>query len=81
MGNLLNIEVHAANFHDAVSNSDIFENALVEYPTLKGCCTDVDDRKTFENTVLSLYKTVKVSEMIQPTGWAALPQFWVVDKP
>ena len=37
-------------------------------------------RKTFENIVLSLGKTVKISEKIKPMEWAVLPQRWVVER-
>jgi putative transposase len=80
MGNLLNVKVHAANIHDTVAGGDVFKGALVKYPTIKGCCADAGYRKTFENIVLSLGKTVKISEKIKPKGWAVLPQRWVVER-
>jgi len=80
MGNLLKIKVHAANIHDTVAGGDVFKGAVEKYPTIEGCCADEGYRKTFENLVLSLGKTVKISEKIKPKGWAVLPQRWVVER-
>jgi len=80
MGNILKVKVHAANIHDTVSGGGVFEGALGKYPSIKGCCADEGYRKTFENFVVSLRKTVKISEKIKPKGWAVLPQRWVVER-
>ena len=37
-GNLLHVEVHAANIHDIMKGGEIFEKTLEKYPTLKGVC-------------------------------------------
>ena len=58
----------------------VFKEAAEKYPTIEGCCADEDYRKTFENFVLSLGKTIKISEKIKPKGWAVLPQRWVVER-
>jgi putative transposase len=80
MGNLLKVKVHAANIHDTVAGGEVFKGALEKYPGIKGCCADEGYRKTFENFVKSLGKTVKISEKIKPKGWAVLPQRWVVER-
>ena len=80
MGNMLNVKVHAANIHDTVAGGEVFFGALDKYPTIKGCCADEGYRKTFENYVLSLGKTVKISEKIKPKGWVVLPRRWVVER-
>jgi putative transposase len=80
VGNLLKVKVHAANIHDTVSGGEVFERALEKYPSIRGCCADEGYRKTFENFVASLGKTVKISEKIKPKGWAVLPQRWVVER-
>jgi len=79
-GHLLKVKVHAANIHDTVSGGDVFIGALAKYPTIKGCCADEGYRKTFENIVLSLGKTVKISAKIKPKEWTVLPQRWVVER-
>jgi transposase len=80
MGNLLKVKVHAANIHDTISGGEVFKEALAKYPTIKSCCADAGYRKTFEEIVLSLGKTVKISEKIKPKEWAVLPQRWVVER-
>ena len=80
MGHLLKVKVHAANIHDTVLGGEVFKGALAKYPTIAGCCADAGYRKTFENIVLSLGKTVKISERIKAKEWAILPQRWVVER-
>jgi hypothetical protein len=62
------VKVHAANIHDTVAGSGVFKEALLQYQAIKGCCADAGYRKTFESIVLSLEKTVKISERIKPNG-------------
>ena len=80
MGNLLKIKVHAANIHDTKAGGEVFKEALKKYPTIKGCGADEGYRKTFENIVKALGKTIKISEKIKPKGWAVLAQRWVVER-
>jgi putative transposase len=80
VGHLLNVKVHAANIHDTVAGGEVFKGALAKYPTIAGCCADAGYRRTFENIVLSLGKTVKISEKIKPKEWVVLPQPWVVER-
>jgi hypothetical protein len=80
MGNLLFIRVHAANIHDTVSGGAVFVGALEKYPSIKGTCADAGYRKTFENTVKALGKTVDISEKIKPKEWAVLPKRWIVER-
>jgi hypothetical protein len=80
MGNLLNVKVHAGNIHDTVSGGEVFKRAITKYPTIEGCCADAGYRKTFENIVLSLGKTIRIAEKIKPKEWEVLPQRWVVER-
>lgn len=80
MGNLLFIKVHAANIHDTVSGGAVFAEALEKYPTIKGVCADAGYRKTFENAVKALGKTVTILEKIKPKAWAILPKRWIVER-
>lgn len=80
MGNLLFIKVHAANIHDTVSGGGVFEGALSKYPSIKGVCGDAGYRKTFENAVKALGKTVTISKKIKPHEWAVLPKRWIVER-
>jgi len=80
MGNLLFVKVHAANIHDTVSGEAVFVGALNKYPSIKGACVDAGYRKTFENAVKVLGKTVDISEKIKPKEWAVLPKRWIVER-
>ncbi len=80
MGNLLAIVVHAANIHDTVAGGAVFAKALGRYPSLKGVCADAGYRKTFEEAVASLGRTVEISERIKPEGWQILPKRWRVER-
>jgi transposase len=80
MGHLLFVKVHAANVHDTVSGGAVFIGALAKYPTIKGVCADAGYRKTFENEVNDLGKTVVISEKIKPKEWAVLPKRWIVER-
>ena len=80
MGHVLNVKVHAANIHDTVSGGKVFKEALMKYPSIAGCCADAGYRKTFESLVLSLGKTIKISEKIKPKAWMVLPQRWIVER-
>ena len=79
MGNLLAVKVHAANIHDTVAGGAVFEWALLKYPSLQGVCGDAAYRKTFEEYVEKLGRTVQISERIKP-GWEILPLRWVVER-
>ena len=80
LGHILKVKVHAANIHDTMSGGEVFKGALVKYRSIKGCCGDAGYRKTFESIVLSLGKTVTISERINPKGWELLPQRWIVER-
>ncbi len=79
IGNILKVKIHASNIHDTIAGGEVFKEALGKYPSIKGFCADAGYRKTFEKLVISLGKTVKISEKIKPNGWAVLPQRWVVE--
>jgi putative transposase len=80
MGNLLCVKVHAANIHDTVAGAAVFEDAIEKYPTILGCCADAGYRKTFENSVLSLGKTIAISERIKSVAWAILLKRWILER-
>lgn len=80
MGNLLTVVVHAANIHDTVAGGAVFEKALWKYPSIKGVCADAGYRKTFEDAVTALNRTVDISERIKASGWQILPKRWRVER-
>jgi len=80
MGNLLAINVHAANTHDTKSGIDVAKKAVEKYPTIKGFCADAGYRKTFVLlvfTILGLF--VNIAERICPS-FKVLPKRWVVER-
>lgn len=79
-GHILHVKIHAANPHDTVSGCEVFNEAVVKYPSLQGVCADAGYRKTFERFVQKvLKKNVEISARITP-GWAILAKRWVVER-
>ena len=79
MGNLLKVNVHAANIHDTKAGGEVFKAALVKYPTIEGVCADAGYRKTFEITVSELGRKDDISARIKPE-WEVLPKRWRVER-
>jgi putative transposase len=80
MGNLLFVTVHAANIHDTKGGGAVFAGALEKYPTIKGVCADAGYRKTFEEDVKTLGKSVEIVQRINPKKWVILPKRWIVER-
>lgn len=56
------------------------EEALAQYPSLKGACANAGYRKTIETLVRNvLKKTIEISGHITQ-GWAMLAKRWVVER-
>jgi putative transposase len=53
MGNLLAIDVHAANIHDTKSGINPAQQAFEKYPRIEKFCGDGGYRKSFEEDVLT----------------------------
>lgn len=80
LGNLLHVEVHAANIHDTKKGGGIFEEASKKYPTLKGACFDAGYRGTTVEYIQNvLHKKADISERITDR-WAVLPVRWIVER-
>jgi hypothetical protein len=65
MGNLLSVNIYAANIHDTVGGCDTIECAFTKYPTLLGAYGDEGYRKTFEEYVSARNKKVDISKKIK----------------
>ena len=78
-GNLLAVEIHAANIHDTVGGCTPITTAFKKYPTLKGVCGDEGYRKTFELFATALGLIVNISKKIKPE-WHIIPQRWRVER-
>ena len=80
MGNLLAIEVHAANIHDTKSGFVPASKACKKYPAIKGFCADAGYRKTFVTLVITLLGLfVNIVERISPS-FEILPKRWIVER-
>ena len=80
MGNLLAVEVHAANIHDTKYGLVPASRAFEYYPTIRKFCGDEGYRKTFEEEVLQELKlTVDISKRIKPE-FVILPKRWVAER-
>jgi transposase len=80
MGNLLKVIVHAANIHDTVAGGALIEAVFFKYPSVLGVGADAGYRKTFEEYVASLGRTVDIAEKIKPKEWEILPKRWRVER-
>jgi len=79
MGNLLSVNIHAANIHDTVGGCDTIDAAFAKYSTILGVCGDDGYRKTFEEYVLAQNKRVDISKKIKPE-WHVIPKRWCVER-
>lgn len=79
MGNLLSVNIHAANIHDTVGGCDTIDGAFEKYSTITGVCGDEGYRKTFEEHVTSLGRTVYISKKIKPE-WHIVPKRWCIER-
>jgi putative transposase len=80
LGNLLHVEVHAANLSDTVRGCEVLRRAGEKHPSIEAFSGDAGYRGTavcFVSEVLGL--TLHISEKIVD-GFAVLPKRWVVER-
>lgn len=85
MGNILAVNVHAANKHDTKGGVFVFEKALHCYPTIQAGCGDEGYRGTFKNTFeefhnirIDISPKIKPDERISPKRWRVERTFsWI----
>jgi len=80
MGNLLQVFVHAANIHDTVAGTCIFDLVKEKYPSVQAFSADAGYRGTSVDYVknqlgLKLDISTKIID-----GFAVLPKRWVVER-
>ena len=81
MGNLLAVEVHAANIHDTKAGILVAKRAVEKYPSIQCFCADAGYRGTFVQKVQEILSlNVDISEKIKPHQWQKLPWRWVVER-
>lgn len=80
MGNLLSVDIHAANIHDTTSGIDAAYEAFEKYPTIEAFCGDEGYRGTFIDDVdYYIGVPVNISERIAPK-FVVQPKRWVVER-
>jgi putative transposase len=80
LGNLLHVQVHAANLSDTKSACYVMERAKEKHPSIKAFSGDAGYRGSavsFANEKLNM--TLHISERIKNT-WAVMPKRWVVER-
>ena len=80
MGNLLAVNVHAANIHDTKSGIEAARRAFERYPTIEKFCGDQGYQGSFQIDVFWEFGIgVDISERIKPE-FEVLPKRWVVER-
>lgn len=80
LGNLLHVEVHAANLSDTVRGCEVLRRAAEKHSCIKAFSGDAGYRGTavgFVSEILGL--TLHISEKIVD-GFAVLPKRWIVER-
>jgi putative transposase len=78
-GNLLHVNVHAANIHDTIAGPDVLAEAFKKHPTIQGVSADAGYRGTTVNFITSVGKTVAIALNLAHT-WTILKKRWVVER-
>ena len=74
IGNLLAVEVHAANIHDTKAGILVAKPSYERYPSIQKFCADAGYRGTFVQKVQEILSlNVDISEKIKPHQWQKLP--------
>ena len=76
MGNILAVNVHAANKHDTKGGVFVFEQSLYIYPSIQAGCGDEGYRGTFKNNFewfhnigIDISPKIKPDEGVSPKRW------------
>ena len=80
LGNLLHVQVHAANISDTKAACELFERTSEKYPSIDAYSGDAGYRGTAvtfvkETLNMPLHISMKIKD-----GWAVLPKRWVVER-
>ena len=79
-GNLLSVEVHAANIHDTKGGITAACRAIDKYPTIEKFCGDDGYRGTFvEYAAWDFQQEVDISSRIKPT-FEVIAKRWIVER-
>jgi hypothetical protein len=80
MGNLLAINVHAANKYDGKGGTFVFEKALFRYPSIQAGCGDSAYGGSFKCKFEIFHnRRIDISPKIKP-GEGVSPMRWIVER-
>jgi len=80
MGNILSVQIHAANIHDTKGGLYVFAKALKKYPAITAGCADEGYRGTFKRVMEEVFKVrIDISKQIKPK-FEVLPKRWRVER-
>ena len=80
MGNILSIDIHAANIHDTKAGIVPARKAFNKYPTIEKFCGDDGYRKSFEIAVFQeLGLEVDIATRTD-SGFVVIPKRWIVER-
>jgi len=80
MGNILSVDVHAANIHDTKAGIVPAREAFEKYPTIDKFCGDDGYRKSFEIDIFWEFGIgVDISTRTSP-GFEVIPKRWIVER-
>ena len=78
-GNLLHVQVHAANIHDTIAGAGVLRATFDKYPSIRGTSADAGYCGTTVSYVNAIGKIIQISKKIV-SGWAVLANRWVVER-
>ena len=78
-GNLLHVQVHAANIHDTKAGVKVLEKTFEKYPTIQGASADAGYRGTTFSYVKNVGKIIEISKKIA-YQWTLLAKRWIVER-
>lgn len=83
LGDLLHVQVHAANIADTVAAGPILKETVIAYPTIKAFSGDLGYRGTAETLVseeLKLILHISEKPVVEPGQFKVIPKRWIVER-
>jgi putative transposase len=83
LGDLLHVQVHAANIADTVAAGPILKETVTAYPTIKAFSGDLGYRGTAETFVseeLKLILHISEKPVVEPGQFKVIPKRWIVER-